>query len=554
MLKLKFISSCLFLLYSAVLLCDTLPDSVFIIDNGIISELHKENIGKITFMQDNIPLEEYKEADFLNKFELNGNAELGIRVFMNSSLTNYLHKLAPKLTADELNKNGNFSFTFYVDNKLIYTEDLNPGAGSSENKKLQTVFRVPLISAGNEDSWGRFLWQRFMLRGGEDALTEGIHNLRIEIRPHVKTDDIIRGEMIASGEIEVNVTFPVISQEQKEIQQIKTGSGWEISDEPYNKELIKTMNERILQNRFKEITSIVVIKNNKLLLEEYFNGYNRDSLHDTRSVGKSFASALTGIAIKDGYIESEKEIISEFYDLHDYKNFSVKKEKVTLKNLLTMSSAFEGNDFDEGSPGNEENMYPTRDWVKFTLDLPMDSSKTNGKQWNYFTAGVVLLGDILNKSVSGGLEKYSAKKLFEPLGIKNYKWEYTPQGVVNTAGGLRLRSVDYAKFGQLYINEGLWEGKKILSKQWIKSSMTRQMVVNESTNEYYGYLFWNMTFNVNGKEYGAYYSSGNGGNKIFIFKDIPVVVVITSTAYNKPYSHSQVNKMMKEYILPAVIQ
>jgi CubicO group peptidase (beta-lactamase class C family) len=166
----------------------------------------------------------------------------------------------------------------------------------------------------------------------------------------------------------------------------------------------------------------------------------------------------------------------------------------------------------------------------------------------------VLLGDILNKSVSGGLEKYSAKKLFEPLGIKNYKWEYTPQGVVNTAGGLRLRSVDYAKFGQLYINEGLWEGKKILSKQWIKSSMTRQMVVNESTNEYYGYLFWNMTFNVNGKEYGAYYSSGNGGNKIFIFKDIPVVVVITSTAYNKPYSHSQVNKMMKEYILPAVIQ
>lgn len=554
MLKLKFITSCLFLLYSAVLLCDTLPDSVFIIDNGIISELHKENIGRITFMQGNIPLEEYKEADFLNKFELNGNAELGIRVFMNSSLTNYLHKLAPGLTADELNKNGNFSFTFYVDNKLIYTEDLNPGAGSSENKKLLTVFRVPLISAGNEDSWGRFLWQRFMLRGGEDALTEGIHNLRIEIRPYVKTDDIIRGEMIASGEIEVKETFPEILQEQKEIQQIKTGSGWEISDEPYNKELIKTMNERILQNRFKDITSIVVIKNNKLLLEEYFNGYNRDSLHDTRSVGKSFASALTGIAIKDGYIESEKEIISEFYDLHDYKNFSVNKEKVTLKNLLTMSSAFEGNDFDEGSPGNEENMYPTRDWVKFTLDLPMDSSKTNGKQWNYFTAGVVLLGDILNKSVPGGLEKYSAKKLFEPLGIKNYKWEYTPQGVVNTAGGLRLRSVDYAKFGQLYINEGLWNEKRILSKEWVKSSMTRQMVVNESTNEYYAYLFWNMTFNVNGKEYEAYYSSGNGGNKIFIFKDIPVVVVITSTAYNKPYSHSQVNKMMKEYILPAVIQ
>ena len=553
MQKINFVITVIVLVYTSVLFSSSLPDSTLIIDNGITSDLHRNNTGKITFMAGNIPIAEYKESDFLRKYELIGNTDLDIRVFMKSSLTNELHKLAPGLIADELNGKGNYSFSFYIDDTLIYTEDLNPGAGSSENKKLLTVFRVPLISKTGEDSWGKYLWQRFMFRGGEDALSEGSHKMRIEIKPYIKMDSITRGSIISSGEIQVSVTLPVIPEAEKEIQQIKPGSDWEISGDKYNTVLFKNLNEKIMQDRFKDITSIVVIKDNKLLLEEYFNGYNRDSLHDTRSVGKSFASALTGIAIDDGYIQSDKQTLDDFYDMKEYKNYSELKAKVSLKNLLTMSSAFEGNDFDQNSPGNEENMYPTDNWVKFALDLPADSTKTNGKEWNYFTAGVVVLGDILNSSVPEGLDKYSAKKLFKPLGISKYKWEYTPQGVANTAGGLRLRSLDYAKFGQLYKNNGLWNGKNILSKDWVKKTMTRQIAVNESTNEYYGYLFWNMRFNVNGKNYEAYYSSGNGGNKIFIFKDIPFVVVITSTAYNKPYSHSQVNKMMQEYILPAVV-
>lgn len=87
-----------------------------------------------------------------------------------------------------------------------------------------------------------------------------------------------------------------------------------------------------------------------------------------------------------------------------------------------MSSLFMGNDMDISSPGNEENMYPLNDWVKFTLDLPIDSSKLTKKKWSYFTAGSILLGDILNKSAPTNLESFSADKLFKPLNIKNYKW------------------------------------------------------------------------------------------------------------------------------------
>lgn len=526
----------------------------FIKDNGITSGVHEQNLGKVTFMSVAVPIEKYTEADFLPAFEISDTCDFNIRVFLKRSLTNELHTLAPSLTADELTANGNYSFTFYVDGKKIYTENLNPGAGSVESKNTATVFRVPLISSTGEDSWGRFLWQRFWFGGGEDALSDGTHRLRIEIRPYVKQTDVITGNIIAEGEIDITLKKPFVSAEQIEVQPIAPAEGWNISNEHYSQELIRELNRKILQNSIKQITGIVVIKNGKLLLEEYFNGSGRDSLHDTRSVGKSFASAIMGIAIADGYIKNENQTLETYYDLGSYSNFSLAKNRVTLKSLLTMSSGFLGSDIDQSSPGNEENMYPTPDWVKFTLDLPMDSSKTMGKSWDYFTAGVVVIGDILNKTVPGGLEKYAAKKLFKPLGIINYQWEYTPQGVANTAGGLRMRCIDYARFGQLNKDYGMYNGKQIIPADWVKKSLSPLLQVPVSETDYYGYLFWNSVFTVNGKKYQAAYSSGNGGNKIFIFKDVPLVVVITSTAYGMPYAHRQVNKIMEEYILPAVLE
>jgi hypothetical protein len=180
------------------------------------------------------------------------------------------------------------------------------------------------------------------------------------------------------------------------------------------KSLIMGMNEKIAQNKFKNISGIVVIKNGKLLIEEYFNE-GRDTLHDPRSVGKTFASAVMGIAIKDGYIKSEQQTLERVLQLKNYQNYSPKKDSITIKSLLTMSSVFDANDNDDNSPGNENNMYPLDNWVKFALDLKVDSSKQAYKSWNYFTAGIVVVGDILNQKVPGGLDKYADTKLFKPL-------------------------------------------------------------------------------------------------------------------------------------------
>lgn len=526
--------------------------------DGITTDLHKNNIGKITFMNGNIPLDQYKESDFLKSFELKRKSDLNIRVFMNNSVTNYLHQLNPDLTAEKLLQTGNLQFSFYVDNQFIYKENINYGCnfGSGGNKNTSTTFRVPLTSSKGEDWWAMYMWDRFKVNGGENALTEGTHKLKIEIRPYLKNDkdDVKTGDLIAKGEIQLIIKTPKLTAKQIEIQPILANSDWEVSTFPFDKKKIEKLNTDIANYSLKEITSVVAIYDKKLLIEEYFNDANRNTLHDTRSAGKSFASTLMGIAIKDGHIKNENETLNKFYNLKEFENYEVKKDSVKIKDLLTMSSAFNGSDQDGDSPGNEENMYPTDNWVKFTLDLGMDKSKTNGGKWDYFTAGTILLGDIINKSVPDGLEKYADNKLFKLLNIENYQWQYTPQKVANTAGSLQMTSLDYAKYAQLYKNNGIWNDKQIIPSEWVQKTLTHQIQIPERENQFYGYLFWNRTFTFKGKNYEAYYCAGNGGNEFIIFNDLPLVIIITSKAYNKPYGHPQADKIVLDYILPSIIK
>jgi len=544
------------LFFSAVTSAQT-PD--LLQTDGITHALHRENIGKVTFMNGNIPLDQYQQSDFLKSYVLAYQSDLNIRVFMANSVTNYLHQLAPDLSAERLLQKGNLQFSFYIDGQKIYTENIHHGCsfGSAGNKNTSTTFRVPLTSSKGEDWWAMYMWDRFKRNGGEKALTDGKHQLKVEIRPYIKLEENGQakvGDLIAQGEVQLVIQPPKITKKQIKIQPIAANSGWEISTLPFDQSKIEQLNTEIAAYRLKEITSVVVVREGKLMLEEYFNGADRNTLHDPRSAGKSFASTLMGIAIQDGLIKDENQKLSAFYDLKRFGNYAVAKENTTIRDLLTMSSAIQGSDSDGDSPGNEENMYPTGNWVKFTLDLPMDAAKTNGAQWDYFTAGTIVLGDILDKTVPGGLEKYADQKLFKPLGISNYQWQYTPQKVANTAGSLQMRSIDYAKYAQLYQNKGVWNGQQILSPAWVEKTLTRQIQIPERDREYYSYLFWNKTFSYNGKNYEVFYCAGNGGNEFLIFKDLPLTVIITSKAYNKPYGHAQADTIIKDYILPAILK
>ncbi len=522
---------------------------------GITSELQRNNIGKIYFTASDIALPDLKTSDFLTGYKLTNKSNLFFIAFMGNSITIYLHQLQPGLTADSLVKTGNYQFTLFVDDKLIYRSNLYPGAPYAKIQHSATVINKPLINNENSNGlWSESFWNRFMYFGGDAALTEGRHLLRMEIKPYVDAGEVKVGDLIAAGNLNLVVERkPVIDITNIKLSPVAPYNGFAVSKESFDTSKIKELKGNIEEGVFKKISSIVVIKKGKLLMEEYFNGETRNTLHDPRSVGKSFASTITGIAIHENYLHSENQQLKAFYNLHAFKNYSPYKEKVTLRDLLTMSAVFDGDDEDGNSPGNEENMYPTDDWVKFALDLPVKKDTVNSN-WHYFTAGVVVLGDILNKTVPGGLEQYASEKLFKPLGISNYKWQYTPQHVPNTAGGIQMNALDFAKYGQVYKNGGVWNGKKVIPKEWVLKTFTKQKQIAGRNNEFYGYLFWNKTFRANNKSYEAYYCAGNGGNYIIIFKDQPLVIVITATAYGQSYAHTQVNKMLSDYILPALFK
>lgn len=507
-------------------------------------------IGKIQFAasRDSLELDHY-----ISNYMMSPKSDLFFAVNLQKTLTEYQKDLAPDLSVEALFRNGNFQFALFVDDKEIYRSNLAPGAPMQDFQNSKIVLKRPLIdNIRGQGSWSESFWNRFFVNGGAAALTEGQHRIRLEIRPYVQHDKIIVGDIIASGELLVRVSLnPIIVADQYTLRKPTHYRDLKPAHGKFDKQRLKQLKGMIELGVFKKINGLVVLKHGDLLIEEYFNGENRDSLHDPRSVGKTFASTLLGMAIADGYISDEYQPLERFYDLFAYDNQDPRKNGTTLFELLTMSSGFDGNDSDPHSPGNEEHMYPMSNWVDFTLNLP---PKKNLKgSWHYFTAGVVLLGDILNQKVNGGLESYAQKNLFGPLGIAKYRWQYTPQGVPNTAGSISMNALDFAKFGQLYKNNGVWNGKQILPKQWVDKSLSKQLLIPGRVNEHYGYLFWNKSFSVAGKDYEAYYCAGNGGNYIIIFKNLPYVVVMTASAYGQFYAHRQVDRIMREYILPALL-
>src|SRR5215213_5649782 len=155
---------------------------------GITSPLHQANLGRIVFTEKPVPIESLKETDFLKTFELRDASDLNIKAFLENSLTNYLHRLAPELPADELNRKGNYQFSFFVDGALVHKENFNPfWLGPAENKNTKTVFAASFInSATPESRWGA-IWHVFLLNGGDQALTAGKHVLRLELRPYLRT-------------------------------------------------------------------------------------------------------------------------------------------------------------------------------------------------------------------------------------------------------------------------------------------------------------------------------------------------------------------------------
>lgn len=323
---------------------------------------------------------------------------------------------------------------------------------------------------------------------------------------------------------------------------------------------LAAMDAAIRKGDFKKITSVLIARNGKLAYESYPDGSSADDLRDTRSATKTVTSMLVGIAIDHGWLAGVNAKVFSFYpEKRPFQNPDPRKEQITVEDFLTMSSLLECDDWNDFSRGNEERMYLIEDWVQFALDLPIKGyapwatkpkDSPYGRSFSYCTAGAFTLSGVLKKACGMPAEDLAAKYLFQPMGVQNVQWVFSPLGLAQTGGGLRFRSRDLLKLGQLYLNNGVWNGNRILPEKWIKTSTAPHVQIDDKTN--YGYFWWLKSFKSDDNSHFAYYMSGNGGNKVAVFPDLNMVVVITSSNYNTSGMHEQTDRLLSDYILPAV--
>jgi CubicO group peptidase (beta-lactamase class C family) len=320
---------------------------------------------------------------------------------------------------------------------------------------------------------------------------------------------------------------------------------------------LKEMDDLVRSGAVKRITSLLLARRGTLVHETYFEG-DADTLRDTRSATKTITGTLAGIAIDARLLPgTDVKVLSFFPEKQPFQNPDPRKDAITVEDLLTMSSVLECNDWNDFSRGNEERMYPVEDWIRFALDLPVrgfmrgdePSKQSHGRSFSYCTAGVVMLGGVLQRAAGKPADELAAERLFSLLGIGRAQWVYSPLGLPMTGGGLRLRSRDLLKLAQLYLNGGAWSGKRVVSEAWVKESMSPHARIDDKTE--YGYLFWLRSFGPKGKEHLVAFMSGNGGNKIAIVPDLDLVAVLTSTNYNAKGMHEQTDRLLGEYVIAA---
>ena len=321
------------------------------------------------------------------------------------------------------------------------------------------------------------------------------------------------------------------------------------------------MDSAIRKGDFKNVTSVLVARHGKLIHESYFDN-EPNGLRNTRSLTKTVTGMLIGIAIDKGLLSGvDANVFRFFQDKMPVQNPDPRKEKITVEDFLTMSSSLECDDNNSFSRGNEERMYLIEDWIKFTLDLPVKGfpawvtkpkDSPYGRSFSYCTAGAVTLGGVLERATRMSVQTFAAKNLFDPLGISKVEWQFTPLNLAMTGGGLSLRSRDLLKLAQLYLNGGVWNGRQIITQQWVKVSTTPKAEIDDDTE--YSYLWWLRSFKSGTKKYPTYYMTGNGGNKAMVFPDLDMVVVITATNYNVRGAHELTDRLLTDFILAAVQQ
>jgi len=305
------------------------------------------------------------------------------------------------------------------------------------------------------------------------------------------------------------------------------------------------MEARILDNTYRNIHSVLIVKDQKLVYEKYFQGYKYDytaeglrgelikfekeTTHNTASATKSVTSLLIGLAIDKHFIEDTNSKIFSFFPAYSQLK-NAERDKINVANLLTMTSGLKWNEQDVFYSEVENDiiqLFIASDPVEFILSKPVIHEP--GTSWYYNGGGTNLLGEIIHHTSKLKLDEFAEKYLFEPLGIEGYEWQSINPDLIYASGDLKLKPRDMAKLGQLVLDEGKWNGDQVVSSKWI-SEMTKHSVVF-TQNSGYAYHWWIQSYESGSENIISIYADGWGGQRIMVFPSENMVVVFTGGNY-----------------------
>jgi CubicO group peptidase (beta-lactamase class C family) len=351
----------------------------------------------------------------------------------------------------------------------------------------------------------------------------------------------------AGGEITVRIRWGDLAPEQLD-------DGWETaraSAEGIDVAHIADMMDEIYSGGYEFMHALLVARHGKLVLEEYFNGFERDSLQHVQSTTKSFTSALVGIAIDRGEIGGVNDPMVDYLPEYAYLS-DEEKERITIQHCLMMAAGLEWNEVSVPTydPSNDNiRGHMVSDYVAYFLGKPLVAEP--GTVWYYNSGCPLTMGAILKNATGTPADDYAEEYLFGPLGVAPAVWPSINSGKhVGTHGSLYVRGRDMAKFGQLFLQEGVWDGEQVISTGWVAESTQPRLTVSGGVR--YGYLWWFEEMSG----YDVPYTSGYGGQHIFVVPEFDTVIVTAadySDSSGMPVQRARIMYLVKHWMVPAVL-
>jgi CubicO group peptidase (beta-lactamase class C family) len=289
------------------------------------------------------------------------------------------------------------------------------------------------------------------------------------------------------------------------------------------------------------IQSLLIARHGRLVLDEYFFGFDADRLHDLRSASKTITSVMAGAA----KIDMNTPAYPVFGDARP------ERARITVGHFLTHSSGLACDDNDDNSPGNEDKMYNQTaqpDWYRFILDLAVVHDP--GTVYAYCSGGINVAAGVVGRTTGTWIPAFFAQKVAEPLGIHRWAMNLTPTGDGYGGGGLYLRPRDLLKLGVAYLDSGVWQGHRLVSPDWVRQSTARQIVTGPESWDGYG---WHLNIlHAPGHDYPDYEATGNGGQLLIVVPDLDLAVVFTAANYNRyPIWRTFRESLTAKEIIPA---